>query len=300
VTSVIVPVYNGEHVLEACVPATLALRDVGEWIWIDDGSTDATATALARLLAPEPRARVVRHEANRGRAAARNTGVRHASGETLAFFDADVAPAPDTVQRFARVLSGGAVATVARLLPVEPLAADPYGEYLRRANRGAPGAARPGDVLPWRFFVTAACTVTRDAFERCRGFDEQIEYGEDLALACQLAVTAPSGLHASGAEARITDTSTLDSALGNVAAFGGELPAMERACQGVLRLAGLEDALRPGWRHALAASPALASAVRRLAHTVPRPMQPLAVRYLLGHSLVRAYDDARLYARPGR
>ena len=298
--SVVVPVFNGAHVLGTCVPATLALRGVDEWIWIDDGSTDATPETLRHLLGSEPRARLVQHTANCGRAAARNTGVRNAAGDTLVFLDADVAPLPDLAERFAAALAGGAAATVARLTPVEPLAPDPYGEYLRRARRGVSPGAQPGVVLPWRLFVTAACAVSRSAFETAGGFDEQVEYGEDLALACRLATHAPGGLRASGAAAAISDTSTLAGALANMEAFGRRLPEMNERCPGLLRLAGLERVLAPGWRHALAASPALGRAVRRLAPVVPRALQPLAVRYLLGHTLVRATDDARLYAYPGR
>ncbi|HEX9950880.1 MAG TPA: glycosyltransferase family A protein [Rubricoccaceae bacterium] len=299
-TSVVVPVFNGVHVLDTCVPAALALRGVDEWIWVDDGSTDDTASVLARLLAGEPCASTVTHDANRGRAASRNTGVRSAAGDVLVFLDADVAPAPDLAERFAAALAGGATATVARLVPAEPLAADPYGEYLRRARRGVPPEAQPGDVLPWRLFVTAACAVSRSAFEAAGGFDERIVYGEDLALACRLAARAPAGLVASGAVATISDTSTLERALANTAAFGRGLPAMGERCPGLVRLAGLERVLAPGLRHALAASPTLGAVVRRLATIVPRPLQPVAVRYLLGHTLVRAHDDARLHSRPGR
>ena len=299
-TSVVVPVFNGAHVLGACVPAALALRGVDEWIWVDDGSTDATPEALRRLLGSEPRARIVQHTVNRGRAAARNTGVRTAAGDTLVFLDADVAPSPDLAERFATALAGGAAATVARLEPAEPVAADPYGEYLRRARRGVPPGAQPGDVLPWRLFVTAACAVSRSAFEPAGGFDEQVVYGEDLALACRLATRAADGLRASGAVASISDTSTLARALANMDAFGRGLPALNERCPGLIRLAGLERVLAPGLRHALAASPALGAVVRRLAPVVPRRLQPVAVRYLLGHTLVRAHDDARLHSRSGR
>ncbi len=298
-TSVVVPVFNVTHVLPASVPSVLALAGVHEWLWVDDGSTDGTADLLARLLKDEPRARVVSHAQNRGRAAARNTGAAAAQGETLVFLDADVSPGRDLALRFTETLASGATATVARLIPTE-FAADPYGEYLRRARRGVPVSAGQGDVLPWRLFVTAACAVTAEALRQADGFDEAIVYGEDLALACRLAAATPDGLRASGATARIADTSTLVRALANIAAFGTALPAIERVCPDVLRLAGLDRAVAPGWRRSVGRSRPLARLVARLAPLAPPQMQTAAVRYLLGHTLLRAYDDARLPPRPVR
>lgn len=298
-TSVVVPVFDGAHVLPASVPIVLALSGVDEWLWVDDGSTDDTANLLTGLLADAPRARVLTHDRNSGRAAARNTGARHARGETLVFLDADVSPEADLALRFAEALARGATATVARLIPTD-FAADPYGEYLRRARRGVPETAQPGDVLPWRLFVTAACAVTAEALRDAGGFDEAIVYGEDLALACRLAAGTADGLRASGAVARIADTSTLERALANIAAFGAALPGIEQGCPDVLRLAGLDRAFAPGWRGSVGRSRLLARVVAGLAPHVPLRTQPAAVRYLLGHTLLRAYDDARLPPRSGR
>ncbi len=298
-TSVVVPVYNGAHVLPTSVPATLALRGVDAWVWVDDGSTDGTAELLGALLASEPRARAVRHDTNLGRSAARNTGIAATDGDVLIFLDADVAPEPDTAERFVTVLRDGATATVARFVSAE-YADDPYGEYLRRARRGVPPGARPGDRLPWRFFLTGACAVCRDAIEHAGGFDADVEYGEDLALAARLAKRAPDGFHASGATVALSDTGTLDRVLANLASFGRTLPGLEARSPGILQVAGLESVLTSGVRHALASSRVLGRIVHWLAPRVPASVQPLAVRYLLGHTLVRAYDDARLHPRTGR
>ncbi len=57
-----------------------------EVIVVDDGSTDSGADLVARY--PDPRFRLVR-QANAGPAAARNRGIREASGQYLAFLDGD-------------------------------------------------------------------------------------------------------------------------------------------------------------------------------------------------------------------
>jgi hypothetical protein len=84
--SVIIPVYNGEsfivraieHVIGQGYPAL-------ELIVVDDGSTDATARIVEGLSAD---VRLFRQD-NQGPAAARNRGLRDASGEFVMFLDVD-------------------------------------------------------------------------------------------------------------------------------------------------------------------------------------------------------------------
>lgn len=88
--SVVVPAYNAEDTLPACLDAlqhqTLAPDEI---ILVDDGSSDETA-AIAR----EYDGVTVLSQKNQGPAAARNLGVRRASGDIVLFTDADCAPAP--------------------------------------------------------------------------------------------------------------------------------------------------------------------------------------------------------------
>ena len=87
--SVVVPVYNVTAYLETCLES-LAEQTFGdlEVVMVDDGSTDASAEIAERFAARDARFRLVQ-QANAGLGAARNTGVRHASGEFLAFVDSD-------------------------------------------------------------------------------------------------------------------------------------------------------------------------------------------------------------------
>jgi glycosyltransferase involved in cell wall biosynthesis len=93
--SVIVPVYNGAAVLEACLKAIRAssFKDY-ELIVIDDGSTDASATIAAAFAD-----KVVGHGMNLGLPSARKTSEESARGEILVCIDADVVVRVDTLAR---------------------------------------------------------------------------------------------------------------------------------------------------------------------------------------------------------
>jgi len=86
--SVVIPVFNRAHTLRCAVESVLK-QDVEAWelIVVDDGSSDG-GCAIADSFG-DPRIRTLRHETNRGAAAARNTGVQMARGRYIAFLDSD-------------------------------------------------------------------------------------------------------------------------------------------------------------------------------------------------------------------
>jgi glycosyltransferase involved in cell wall biosynthesis len=84
--SAIIPVYNCERYVSAAIESVLAQTyPVHEIIIVDDGSTDGTRAVLESYIG---RIRYIRQE-KRGVAAARNSGIVHASGDFIAFLDAD-------------------------------------------------------------------------------------------------------------------------------------------------------------------------------------------------------------------
>lgn len=90
VLSVVVPVYNVERWLDACLDSILGqpVREI-EVILVDDGSTDGSVAVAERRAAADPRVRLHRHDANAGLSAARNTGVGLATAPHLTFVDSD-------------------------------------------------------------------------------------------------------------------------------------------------------------------------------------------------------------------
>ncbi len=296
-TAVIIPVYNGAAVLPTTVPALLALDGVDEWVWVDDGSTDASAEILVSLLASHPRARMVHQPFNTGRSAARNRGLRETTSDTVVFFDCDARPPPDAVHALVAPLGETTVATVARIRPMLEGRDDPYAVYLAEYPRG-PVAYDAGETIPWRFFPTCACALQRSAVVAAGGFDETIPYGEDVALACHLAQRSPHGLTLADVSVDLFGAGTLEDAIRNVRVFGASLRTVEAVCPEVLVVAGVDDRLSSTWLQRLATLPipsiATGAALRRL----PRSLQARAVRYLLGHAFLASYHGVRDHASP--
>ena len=95
--SIVIPVYNGEDYLAACLRAVQDLRPAPlECIVVDDGSSDGSAR-----IAREAGVTVVSAPERRGPASARNLGAAVARGEILLFVDADVMVPPDALARLA-------------------------------------------------------------------------------------------------------------------------------------------------------------------------------------------------------
>lgn len=95
--SVVVPLYNvSEYIGETVAQFQKQTLEQVEYIFVDDGSTDQTVAKLREFLASEPRATLVCQE-NQGASAARNHGLRLASGEYVCFADADDLVADDAL-----------------------------------------------------------------------------------------------------------------------------------------------------------------------------------------------------------
>jgi len=104
--SVVIPAYNEmdgiARVIERVLAARPALDCVGvsdlELIVVDDGSHDATAEIVANCAGVH----LIRHDVNRGYGAAIKTGFRHATGNLLAFLDADGTYPPECLPELCR------------------------------------------------------------------------------------------------------------------------------------------------------------------------------------------------------
>jgi glycosyltransferase involved in cell wall biosynthesis len=104
--SVVVPVFNEEEnvpLLQSELAATLAGTD-HEIIFVDDGSTDATAVRIDQ----SPSVRLIRFEENRGQSAAIYAGAQAARGRVVVFIDADLQNDPADIPRLIAQIADGA------------------------------------------------------------------------------------------------------------------------------------------------------------------------------------------------
>ncbi len=173
------PVFNREHTLKRAIACVLGQTCADlELLICDDASSDGSVAVVEAV--QDPRVRLLRHEVNRGPAAARNTAVAAATAEYLAFLDSDDEWHPEKLQKQVRILDN--------------LAGD-YGMVLcgvrvRKVNEGSEILFVPryeGDVykrmLKNRLGVpTSSVMVRTDRVREAGGFDERLRRCEDIEL----------------------------------------------------------------------------------------------------------------------
>lgn len=87
--SIVVPVYNVEEYLDACL-TSISLQSYSniEVIVVDDGATDSSPDICDRWAELDSRFQVV-HQSNKGLSSARNEGIKRSRGDYLLFVDSD-------------------------------------------------------------------------------------------------------------------------------------------------------------------------------------------------------------------
>lgn len=132
--SVIIPAYRAEATIERALRSVYAQSTPpDEIIVVDDGSPDDTAALVEREF---PSVRVLR-QANAGPAPARNAGAAAASGEWLAFLDADDTWLPGKLERQLRMAADERLAVIATRIVGrrdEPFVPEPGFDALWRQN----------------------------------------------------------------------------------------------------------------------------------------------------------------------
>lgn len=88
--SVVVPMYNSEKYIERCINSIIGqdMKDM-EVILINDGSKDKTKYIAKKYVAKYKNIKLIDKEKNEGISAARNTGIKNATGEYIVFIDSD-------------------------------------------------------------------------------------------------------------------------------------------------------------------------------------------------------------------
>jgi len=190
--TVVVPLYNGAATVERTL-AAIAAQTVSDFevVVVDDGSSDDTA-AVVRAWA-DPRVRLLQQE-NAGVSAARNTGLREARADWIAFCDADDTWDPAflaTIEHLHRDFPEARVCATAYRHSF------PDGEQEAIMLRGLQPDWR--GILPY-FQVAAnshppihpsAVAIARSALQEIGGFPLGVRAGEDLLTWARLAIRHP-------------------------------------------------------------------------------------------------------------
>lgn len=88
ILSVVIPTYNNEKYIETAIESVFIQNMSTEIIVVDDCSTDQTYQVIKKYL-KRPNFHYIKNAQNSGVAFSRNRGVSYASGEYIAFLDAD-------------------------------------------------------------------------------------------------------------------------------------------------------------------------------------------------------------------
>lgn len=180
--TVVVPLKNNEAGLERLIAALHGLHV----IIVDDGSD--VPVAVPRISWSVGSVTVLRHERSRGPAAARNTGLRCATTDFVAFLDSDVVPRKGWLEVMLGHFSDPAVALVApRIVALEPegSALARYEHARSSLDLGRKEAAvRAGSSVS--YVPSAAMLMRRSVAMDCDGFDESMHVAEDVDLCWRL------------------------------------------------------------------------------------------------------------------
>jgi glycosyltransferase involved in cell wall biosynthesis len=109
--SIVVPAYNEEEVLPAFHKRLSAVLDSmlidAEIVYVNDGSTDNTLTAMQRLREQDTRVTIVNLSRNFGKEIALSAGIDHAHGAAVVVIDADLQDPPELIPELVKHWANG-------------------------------------------------------------------------------------------------------------------------------------------------------------------------------------------------
>jgi len=190
--SVIVPVWNGARRLPSAVDSLLRTRypDL-EILVVDDGSTDGAWDVAGELARSHPgQVFALRHPdgAHRGVSASRNLGVQRASGDLIAFLDADDYVNPHRFVAAVRILASRpeveAVYDLTRVVFGSPSDQKRWVDTrdIFGLDRGVEPAALLPTLLADQSWHISAFTARRSLFGKAGLFDTSLRIAEDCNL----------------------------------------------------------------------------------------------------------------------
>jgi GT2 family glycosyltransferase len=163
-----------------------------EIVVVDNGSTDETPETLREAQAQSSVALHALREPRPGPAAARNAGVRRASGRVVLFLGDDMAPAGDGLVAGHARFHAQSAEPRGLLGRVTWDGAHPVTPFMHWLENGGPqfrfAALDPGPVDTGSYFYTSNVSLPRATLDAVGGFDERFPYAavEDMELGVRL------------------------------------------------------------------------------------------------------------------
>ena len=106
--SIVVPIYNVQRHIDRCIVSILQ-QTLSEFevIFVDDCSTDCSASAVRRFARNDSRIVFAAHDRNKGLGAARNTGISLARSDYVTFIDSDDFVDANLLEEMIKACDGG-------------------------------------------------------------------------------------------------------------------------------------------------------------------------------------------------
>ncbi|MEZ0123223.1 MAG: glycosyltransferase family 2 protein [Candidatus Reddybacter sp.] len=199
--SAVIPTYNNADYIEEAIHSILGqTHPVAEIIVVDDGSSDNTATLIEALKQKSERLIYIKQD-NQGPSSARNRGIDAASGDWIAFLDADDLWTPDKIALQIAALQSE---PQLKLIAADMSEMDRRGEtivasvltqhqllehFQTLAGKAVPRAMAA--LLTKNFIPTGTVLVERACLTAAGGFNTHIRFGEDLELWAKIAADHP-------------------------------------------------------------------------------------------------------------
>lgn len=190
--SVVIPTYNRIDQLRLTLEGLAGQTGLvapPEVVVVSDGSTDGTDAFLTSSAVPLPV--VALRQENAGPAAARNRGLRAATGDIVLFVDDDVIPAADLVAAHLRRHAEAGDDKTVVIGPMVTPADDPLSPWCQWEQDMLAKQYEAMERGDWdataRQFYTANASVARRHLLDVGGFDERFRRAEDVELAYRLA-----------------------------------------------------------------------------------------------------------------
>ena len=180
--SVVIPLYNKENFIENTIQSLLnqTFSDF-EVLVVNDCSTDTSEQLVARF--DDPRINIIQHSVNKGLSASRNTGIKSANANYIAFLDADDLWKPSFLEK---------IDVLINQYPEASLFATKY-EVLHKKNRivthdfKLKNFTKHGIIknffesnLNQSIYYPSCLCVKKIVFEDVGYYNEEVNYSEDV------------------------------------------------------------------------------------------------------------------------